>query len=203
MTLLAKFRGTLLGVLVGDACGVGFEDEYSPTIIKAEIVKEDMKKYKSDYNGPPTEFYSDDTAMTKAIAETLICGYTQDKLAKKFAQTYFTDTKHSRNYGCHVTAVFRKIHEGKYTDPTGPAREQFNGSGSFGNGGAMRVSPVALYYWNNESKIPDLARECTEITHGKNCTTDINFPTRVCFFHFSINLASMEQFFRRMPSTRH
>lgn len=62
----------------------------------------------------------------------------------RFATDYFSQ-KMNRGYGTHVRMVFFKLKESNYKDVFKPAKEQFNGSGSFGNGGAMRIAPIALF----------------------------------------------------------
>lgn len=46
-----------------------------------------------------------------------------------------------------------------------PAAEQFSGSGSYGNGGAMRVSPVALFAFKNYDSLIQIAEQTTRLTH--------------------------------------
>ncbi|VEL15260.1 unnamed protein product [Protopolystoma xenopodis] len=50
-----------------------------------------------------------------------------------------------RYYGANIKTVFSAFKNGKVSDPLAPSSMQFNGTGSYGNGGAMRVSPAALY----------------------------------------------------------
>lgn len=61
----------------------------------------------------------------------------------RFAKEYFA--RPDRGYGSNIPAVFHELKETKYKDPFGPASRQFNGSGSYGNGGAMRIAPAALF----------------------------------------------------------
>ena len=48
--------------------------------------------------------------------------------------------------------MFKQLKDANYQDPHGPASLQFDGSGSYGNGGAMRIVPAALfgYHMNEE-----------------------------------------------------
>jgi len=46
-----------------------------------------------------------------------------------------------------------------------PAKDLFDGQGSYGNGGAMRIAPVALFSYNNYDKLLYYVKEVTEITH--------------------------------------
>jgi len=48
--------------------------------------------------------------------------------------------------------VFAKLRFG-ITDVYQPAAEQFNGRGSFGNGSAMRVAPVALFAYQKKDML--------------------------------------------------
>lgn len=62
----------------------------------------------------------------------------------RFAQEYKKDP--DRGYGAGVITVFKKLLSPKCRDVYEPARAQFNGKGSYGNGGAMRVAGISLAY---------------------------------------------------------
>ena len=89
--------------------------------------------------------YTDDTAMARQLADSLAeqkCLNERD-LAKRFAEEFASEPH--RGYGGGVIDVFRKLRrQDRFSEPLQPAREQFNGTGSYGNGAAMRVHPVAL-----------------------------------------------------------
>lgn len=53
-----------------------------------------------------------------------------------------------RGYGSGVIHVLRKLASPQLSDVFQPARAQFGGRGSFGNGGAMRAAPFALAFRN-------------------------------------------------------
>lgn len=46
-----------------------------------------------------------------------------------------------------------------------PAKNQFDGVGSWGNGGAMRIAPLSLFCHDNYDRLVDYAKKVTEITH--------------------------------------
>jgi poly(ADP-ribose) glycohydrolase ARH3 len=50
-------------------------------------------------------------------------------------------------------------------DPYGPARLQFAGRGSYGNGSAMRMTPVALFCHQNMEEAINMAYKSSLITH--------------------------------------
>ncbi|EDV25413.1 uncharacterized protein TRIADDRAFT_55486 [Trichoplax adhaerens] len=104
--------------------------------------------------------------MARSIADSLLSnyGFNGSDLARRFTEEYFHDP--SRYYGGHIPIVFGNLQASNYTDPEGPASQQFNGSGSFGNGSGMRVAPVALFAYN--ASIEDaqaLAAKTSRITH--------------------------------------
>ena len=65
-----------------------------------------------------------------------------------FPTSRFTDEYHKepdRGYGFNVVTVFEGLRNPKLKDVYEPARVQFEGSGSYGNGGAMRIAPASLF----------------------------------------------------------
>ena len=85
--------------------------------------------------------------MTKSVASSLLeCnGFNGKNMATKFKDSYIAEP--SRGYGGGVVSIFSQWNETEITDANVnvPSEEQFSGSGSYGNGAAMRVSPVALF----------------------------------------------------------
>ena len=71
--------------------------------------------------------YTDDTAMARQVAKSLIksSGYSASDMAERFTNEYFEEP--SRGYGRGVVDVFVKLFEEKCQDPYKPAREQFDG----------------------------------------------------------------------------
>lgn len=67
----------------------------------------------------------------------------------RFSQEYFSEP--GRGYGGNVVTVFCALRDG-VEDVFQPAREQFGGQGSYGNGGAMRVAPTALYGYTKSTQ---------------------------------------------------
>ena len=57
-----------------------------------------------------------------------------------------------RLYGSSIGALFKKMKATNFADPIKTASQQFSGRGSYGNGGAMRITPVALYGLNLNAK---------------------------------------------------
>jgi poly(ADP-ribose) glycohydrolase ARH3 len=83
--------------------------------------------------------------------------------------------KPRRGYGANTSQVLQKLRVSKFADVYAPAREQFGGFGSFGNGGAIRVAPVALYFHGHKDgpqAMLDIARSATLITHTNRDARD-------------------------------
>ncbi|EDV25415.1 expressed hypothetical protein [Trichoplax adhaerens] len=157
-----KFRGCLVGAVLGDCFGANFED----TALRFISLEKVRKFTRERYQKQEVLLYTNDTAMTRSLADSLLSngGFNGTDMAKRFAEEYFNDQ--SRFYGGHVPDVFYKLQMSNYTDPEGPANQQFDGSGSYGNGSAMRVTPVALFTHNRSIKeAQTLATKTSRITH--------------------------------------
>lgn len=90
--------------------------------------------------------------------------------------------------------MFRKLRSNKFTDIASPAQEQFKGLGSWGNGGAMRVAPAALFAYQSYDKLLDTVRKVTQITHTN--TDGINGAILQVIVHeLSIVCSHREHFF--------
>ena len=92
-------------------------------------------------------------------------GFNAKDLAKRFTEEYIRDSK--RGYGHNVIDVFAALHACDYEQPLEPAQKQFNGTGSYGNGAAMRAGPVPLFGFNlSDQELAKLATDCSLITHS-------------------------------------
>lgn len=158
----SKFRGSLLGVLIGDCLGSPYEGEYNVSRI---VLQRFFDKLTGPYFKAPVHQYTDDTVMTICVAESLIGKkeFDDKDLVKRFVAEFYREPK--RGYGANILDVFHKLKVQRFEDIWRPAKEQFDGSGSFGNGGAMRIAPVALYFHNNYKEMLNVAKKSTELTH--------------------------------------
>lgn len=154
---ISKFRGCVMGGLIGDCFGAPFEG-----LLPTDVIGHLNKLRTPGFD--VVQKYTDDTAMAWDIAESLIAKKTfvAKDMAKKFADSYF---KKNRGYGMFIRYVFKEWRDTKYKDVYKPSTEQFNGTGSYGNGGAMRIAPVALFSVNDYNKMLTVARESTLLTH--------------------------------------
>ena len=179
-SLQDKFRGAMLGALAGDC--IGFPLEYCVTGDMGEIDFKRVQKHfkvcsqlpsqsnKYGVSSPPLD-YTDDTAMARQVAASLIAcsGVNHADLARRFTEEYYGDGKTNlRGYGLHVRSVFHELwQQDNYLDPLTPSRKQFDGSGSYGNGAAMRVHPVALFcHGQSQDVLVETAKGTSLVTHS-------------------------------------
>jgi poly(ADP-ribose) glycohydrolase ARH3 len=153
--LQKRFRGCLLGLAIGDALGATYEGESSSFIA-------------SRFPSPQALFdrdlgmlqYTDDTQMTIGVAEALL----EDgeirvtTLCSKFVDNYVP----ARGYGRGVRRILDAMEEGR--DYVAIAEQAFPG-GSYGNGAAMRVAPLALLFGDNLQKLEEQVARQSEVTH--------------------------------------
>ncbi|KAG5336629.1 ARHL2 glycohydrolase, partial [Acromyrmex charruanus] len=101
-----KFRGTMLGVLVGDCLGSPYEGLKTISIQKKRNLQRRLNQLWDTKFREPVMEYTDDSAMTRALAESLIEKQELDivDVAKRFAKSYHE--RPDRGYGAGtVTAI--------------------------------------------------------------------------------------------------
>ena len=108
--------------------------------------------------------YTDDTEMATAIVDVLDehGRIDQDALAKAFARRYARDPH--RGYGGGAHDILSAIGDGVPWRVA--STEAFDGMGSLGNGGAMRVAPVGAYFADDLDAVVEHARASAEVTHA-------------------------------------
>ncbi|XP_028416292.1 ADP-ribose glycohydrolase ARH3-like isoform X2 [Dendronephthya gigantea] len=166
--LRSKFSGCLLGALFGDALGAEFEGYYwmSPVPEWAFEVFSEEKLLNFREMDKPRFKFTDDSAMMMALCRSLLSEKTLNikKLAREYTETFYREPY--RGYGGGVRSVFRRLRDETFKDVTLPAREQFDGSGSYGNGAAMRVAPIALFNHDNLEELKKNSAQNALVTHA-------------------------------------
>ena len=141
MTSMKLARSVMLAVALGDALGLPVEIQEAPP---RDEWLEDIEGLKplvvSD-----VAVYSDDTEMMLILAESLVenCGFNPTDFAARMARKARTWDP-IRNYGVGVSEVIEAIRRG--VDWRVAARRVWGGQGSYGNGAAVRVPPIPLFY---------------------------------------------------------
>lgn len=147
----------ILGAIIGDYVGSVYEFK--------NIRTKEFALY-TDKN-----FLTDDSIMTLAVKEILESGYINDKekiikTFKKWGRKY-----PNRGYG----GTFGWWLNSNSNDPYY----------SFGNGAAMRVSPVG-WYANSEEEVIDFATKVTEVTHNHPEGIKGAIVTAMCVYYARI-----------------
>nr|XP_033812889.1 ADP-ribose glycohydrolase ARH3 [Geotrypetes seraphini] len=165
---LSRFRGALLGALLGDCLGAEFEGR-SP-VAAARVVRFLKCVEEEAPREPGFLSYTDDTAMTRGLVRSLLAtdAFDEADVAKRFAEDYEKDP--DRGYGMGVISVFKKLLSTECSDVFQPAREQFDGKGSYGNGAAMRAVGIPLAY----PHVADL-KKVTEISAKLTHTCSLGY----------------------------
>ncbi len=150
---LRRARLALEGLSVGDAFGERF---FRDIPVAERMIAERTL--------PPetTWFYTDDTEMALSVY-FLLKTYgelDQDLLAFEFCERH----DQGRGYGSGMHRYVSRVRTGE--DWRAVARNLFDGSGSFGNGGAMRVAPVGAFYADNLDLTVEQAARSAEVTHA-------------------------------------
>ena len=148
-----KFLGSLLGAALGDAVGASWEGH--------RLAEEQEIELTTSLRGLLR--YTDDTHMTIGVAESLAerGGFDGAHMAGRFVENYYHEPW--RGYGPGPPKVFRLIKGGK---PWDEAAGDIYPGGSFGNGAAMRVAPVGLFFWNRSVELGEVAYQSSLITHA-------------------------------------
>ena len=145
---------SLKGISIGDAFGESFFGE-----------TERIKRHIRNRTIPPTSWeFTDDTVMAIAVYKQLKMNKTidQDQLAETFALNHNKDV--NRGYGATARRILREIDEGGAWKTI--AQNVFEGMGSMGNGASMRVGPIGAYYYDDLTRVKQLAIKSAEITHA-------------------------------------
>jgi poly(ADP-ribose) glycohydrolase ARH3 len=143
----------MVGTAVGDALGRPVEGHQQVSESYIDEIR----------TNPRSMVYTDDTVMTIWLAESLLAadGFDGADMSMRFAEGYQREPH--RGYGANVIDVFSRVLRG--FDWRETARSQFGGTGSYGNGAAMRVAPVALFAYPGIDTAARLARQTAEVTH--------------------------------------
>lgn len=148
-------RGALLGAALGDAIGRPFEGarRVDPARVDALL------------DGSEPLRWTDDTHLLLALGDALVDrdgAVDAQHLGAVFAAAY--DAEPWRGYGSGPPQVYAMAAEGiPYVEA---AARLFGGSGSWGNGAAMRVAPAAVVGHADAERAAALAAEQSLVTHA-------------------------------------
>jgi poly(ADP-ribose) glycohydrolase ARH3 len=154
-----KFLGSMVGTALGDAIG-----EMAFRLPDEAGLRSWIARLNPDRDPAACLVYTDDTAMAMGLAQSLVqMGHIdQQHLGDTFRANYRREPW--RGYASGPPTLFGLVdrHGLSYTQA---ASSLFGGQGSYGNGAAMRIAPVGLFFHN----APDLyeqAERSALITHA-------------------------------------
>jgi ADP-ribosyl-[dinitrogen reductase] hydrolase len=155
-----RAMGALLGLAVGDALGTTLE--FSARDSRPRLT--DME------GGGPFRLkpgqWTDDTSMALALADSLtVCGRLDERdLMTRFVkwreEGAYSSTGTCFDIGMTVGGALRRFKE--TGDPIAGSTDPM----SAGNGSLMRLSPVAVRYWNQTDALRDAAARQSRTTHA-------------------------------------
>jgi ADP-ribosyl-[dinitrogen reductase] hydrolase len=160
ITLLDRYRGSLLGLACGDA--VGTTVEFKPRGSFAPVT--DM------VGGGPFQLrpgqWTDDTSMALCLAESLLHkdGFdAADQMGRYlnwWKWGYLSSTGECFDIGMTVREALAAFQES--ADPYAGSTDPY----SAGNGSMMRLAPVVLFYFPQIERIRERAIDSSRTTHG-------------------------------------
>lgn len=154
-----KKIATLVGCAIGDALGNPFEMKaaISPSLVQWDGL---FKAGGTFWVGQAGQ-YTDDTLMSMALAASIIEneGFDPDKVATEYLNWY--ETGNTRGIGSTTASAMLNLKIGATWEESGLTSDK-----CAGNGSAMRVSPIGLYYRNDLIKLVECAVLDASITHN-------------------------------------
>ncbi|WP_369199353.1 ADP-ribosylglycohydrolase family protein [Streptomyces sp. PU-14G] len=147
---VSRSLASLRGLAVGDALGSQFFVPGNlPFLRRREL--------------PPGRWqWTDDTEMAASLVAVLARHGSADQNA--LATSFATNHDFDRGYGPAVNRMLRLIRQ-EGGDWRELASSLFDGQGSWGNGGAMRVAPLGAWFADDPDRAADEAARSAEVTH--------------------------------------
>lgn len=146
-----RFPGSLLALVLGDALGAPHEGG----------VLERLAWRALTIHRPGKLFYTDDTDMVIGCLESLIQQQGFD--VGHMAMTWARRASATRGYGGGAIRCLRLIRNGM---PWMEANRHVYPKGSYGNGAAMRVAPLALWLADDNAQLTQTIRLASSVTHA-------------------------------------
>jgi poly(ADP-ribose) glycohydrolase ARH3 len=148
----AKFLGSMVGSALGDAIGeLAFQYPEQNTLSSVVERLEALR-------------YTDDTAMAIGLATSLarLGSLDEEHLGETFHRNFQMEPW--RGYASGPPTIFAMVRSMKISYAEA-AQRLFGGTGSFGNGAAMRIAPLGLFY-HDSPNIYQLACTSAGVTHA-------------------------------------
>jgi ADP-ribosylglycohydrolase len=167
MDARARYRGSLLGLAVGDALGTPWEGlprgSFPPV---SDLVGGGPR-------GLPLGAWTDDTSLALCLAESLVAcrGFDardqMDRYLRWFQDGHWSSTGYAYGIG-HTTSLALARYE-LTRDPTSSGRTE---PLSAGNGSLMRLAPVPLFFAADPAEAVARSGESSRTTHAARVAVD-------------------------------
>ena len=166
MDHLEKYRGSLVGLAVGDALGVPVEFKVAGTFEPVSDFRD------SDKCVLPAGHWSDDTAMALCLANSLIERNEFDPVDQITKYKKWLGTGYCSSTG-EAVGVGQTILRALLTYQNGDnPYVAISSSLSDGNGSLMRLAPIALFFRDMPGQAIEYAALSSKITHGSSLCAD-------------------------------
>jgi len=177
--LKSKFLGAMIGSALGDAIG-----ELAFQFPREENLRSELDRL-SEVR------YTDDTAMALGLAESILDQGIIDE--QHLGQTFSNNFEREpwRGYASGPPTVFYQVKQ-KGITYSEAAQGLFGGKGSFGNGAAMRIVPVGLFF-HDSPDLYDQACASAKVTHAHPVGMD-GAAIQACAVAGAVNLNPEEGF---------
>ncbi len=172
-----KFKGALMGLIVGDALGAPFEG------MKSKNIKFDNKMESGGPHNIRAGQWTDDSSMALCLAESLIKdGFDLEsqmgRYVKWFENGYLSSKKKSFGIGSNTSLAITDYIQKKELPPQ---REK-----AAGNGSIMRLAPIPMYFINNYDKTVYYSAKSSITTHNNIMAID-SCKFLGAFIYYAIN----------------
>lgn len=162
MTTSSKIHDTIIGLAVGDALGVPVEFILRQVLDKNPVTN--MMEYGSHQQ--PKGTWSDDSALTFCLMESLCSQYDLHDMAKRFVDWkkngYWTPYGTVFDIGIATAAAIEELAIGQIPYYAGGFSEYSNGNGSL-----MRIIPLVFYNQNFDIDTRfKIVKEVSSLTHA-------------------------------------
>lgn len=167
MYLTEKIRGGMLGLLVGDACGVPYEFTSADKLPPFESIDiEPPPGYPRSYQHIPVGTWSDDGAQALCLFVSILASgqyHGHDfasRLLRWYDSGYLAVDNHVFDIGLQTSASLSRLKQGLNTGEAGLTGERNNGNGSL-----MRSLPLALLHRGEDISLVADAHRQSRLTH--------------------------------------
>lgn len=161
-----KAQGVLLGLAAGDALGRPVEFKSRSEIERKYGLLTEMVG--NGTWGQPPGTVTDDTDQALAIARSVVAsdGFDPVDVGERFVEWYESGPF---DIGLMTRDSLQKLKEGTPWDEAGQQvwRQRSEGKNA-GNGSVMRTAPLAIAYAEDKSKLMEVSRKSSRITHADN-----------------------------------